>query len=182
MQMIFRQGPVPLLFNAGEATIQGLEAEFTYRPVTSVLLQGGFSTLDDEIKSVTQIPGVAATVAPGDELPLTPSFQGNLGLSVRIPLNDSFALTPRVDGSYTSSLTFITPGSDPSIEQDAYFVGNLSVTLANLKRKWQVVAGVLNLFDELYLLQGNASLGTLGYAERIYARPRNWFMQVSIDF
>jgi len=182
MQMIFRQGVVPLLFNAGEATIQGLEAEFTYRPVTSVILQGGFSTLDDEIKSITQIPGVAATVAPGDELPLTPSFQGNLGLSVRIPLSDSFSLTPRVDGSYTSSLTFITPGSDPSIEQDAYFVSNLSVTLANLKKKWQVVAGVLNLFDEHYLLQGNASLGTLGYAERIYARPRNWFMQVSIDF
>ena len=182
MQMIFRQGVVPLLFNAGEATIQGLEAEWSYRPTTSVTLEGGLSTLDDEIKSVTQIPGVAATVAPGDELPLTPSFQGSLGISFRASLNDTFTLTPRMDGSYTSSLTFITPGSDPSIEQAGYFVGNATVTLANVKKKWQVVVGVLNLFDEHYLVQGNASLGTLGYAERMFARPRNWFMQLSLDF
>jgi iron complex outermembrane recepter protein len=41
---------------------------------------------------------------------------------------------------------------------------------------------VLNLFDERYLIQGNASLATLGYAEKIFARPRSWFVQVSVDF
>jgi len=41
---------------------------------------------------------------------------------------------------------------------------------------------VLNLSDERYLVQGNASLATLGYAERIYARPRNWFLQLSVGF
>jgi iron complex outermembrane receptor protein len=45
-----------------------------------------------------------------------------------------------------------------------------------------LTAGVLNLFDESYLIQGNASLATLGYAETIYARPRNWFLQLSFDF
>jgi iron complex outermembrane receptor protein len=182
MQMIFRQGVVPLLFNAGEATIKGLEAEFRYQPTSGLIIEGGLSTLDDEIETITPIPGAVATVAPGDQLPLTPSFQGNLGLSVLITLNDRFTLTPRADGSYTSSLVFITPGSVPLIEQDAYFVGNASVMLANTKRGWQVTAGVLNLLDERYLIQGNASLATLGYAERIYARSRNWFVQLSVDF
>ena len=111
IQLIFRQGVVPLLFNAGKATIKGFEAEFRYRPTSGLILEGGFSTLDDEIKSITPVPGAAATVAPGDELPLTPSFQGNLGLSVPIALNDRFTLTPRVDGSYTSKLIFITPAA-----------------------------------------------------------------------
>ena len=31
MQLIFRQGVVPLLFNAGSASIDGVEVEFTYR-------------------------------------------------------------------------------------------------------------------------------------------------------
>jgi iron complex outermembrane receptor protein len=181
IQLIFRQGVVPLLFNAGEATIKGLETELSYRPSSGLILEGGFSTLDDEIKSITPVPGATATVAPGDDLPLTPSFQGNLGLSVRIALNDRFTLTPRVDGSYTSRLTFIT-GSVPIIEQDGYFVGNASVTLANSKSRWQVTTGVLNLLDERYLIQGNASLATLGYAERIFARSRNWFAQLSVDF
>jgi iron complex outermembrane receptor protein len=74
------------------------------------------------------------------------------------------------------------PGSDPLIEQDGYFVGNATLTLADKSKGWQLTAGVLNLSDERYLLQGNASLATLGYAERIFARPRNWFLQLSVDF
>jgi iron complex outermembrane recepter protein len=45
-----------------------------------------------------------------------------------------------------------------------------------------VTGDVMNLLDKNYLIQGNASLATLGYAERIFARPRNWFLQFSVDF
>jgi iron complex outermembrane receptor protein len=181
IQLIFRQGVVPLLFNAGKATIQGVEAEFSYRPASGLILEGGFSTLDDEIKTITPVPGATATVAPGDELPLTPSFQGNLGVAFPIVLSDRHTLTPRFDGSRTSRLTFIT-GSVPIIEQDGYLVGNASVGFMDKERNWQLTAGVLNLFDESYLIQGNASLATLGYAERIYARPRHWFVELSVEF
>jgi iron complex outermembrane receptor protein len=179
--MIFRQGVVPLLFNAGEAQIDGIEAEFYARPASWLILEGGLSSLDDEIQSITQIPGTVATIGPGDDLPMTPSLQANLGISVPIDLDERFTLTPRVDGTYTSSLVFIT-SSVPLIEQDEYAVGNATLTLADSKHEWRLTAGVLNLFDERYLIQGNASLATLGYAESIYARPRNWFLQLSIDF
>lgn len=182
IQMIFRQGVVPLLFNAGEATIEGLEAEFRYRSRRGLIFEGALSALKDEVKSITPIPGTSATVRPGDELPLTPSLQGNLGLSLPFALSDRFTLTPRIDVSYTSALTFIAPGSDPIIEQEAFTVTNATLALADRKRGWQVTGGVLNVLDESYLVQGNASLGTLGYAETIYARPRNWFLQVSFDF
>ena len=181
IQLIFRQGVVPLLFNAGKASIKGVEAELSYRPTFGLILEGGLGTLDDEIESITEVPGASATVTPGDDLPLTPSFQGNLRIAFPITLNDRFALTPRVDGSYTSKLTFIT-GSVPIIEQPGCFVGNASLTLADKSKHWQLTAGVLNLFDERYLIQGNASLATLGYAERMFARPRNWFLQFSVDF
>jgi iron complex outermembrane receptor protein len=182
IQLIFRQGVVPLLFNAGKARIRGLEAEFVDRLSGGLILEGALSTLDDGIKSITPVPGTTATVAPGDDLPLTPSFQGSLGLARPTVLNSRFSLTPRIDGSYTSRLTFIT-GSVPVIEQDGYVVANASLTLAHEGDKdWQLTAGVLNLFDERYLIQGNASLATLGYAERIFARPRNWFLQLAVDF
>ncbi|WP_226794384.1 TonB-dependent receptor [Altererythrobacter sp. CC-YST694] len=180
IQLIFRQGVVPLLFNAGKARIQGLEGEVSYR-------SGGFrfdasaSVLDDDILSITPVPGATATVTPADDLPFTPEFQGSFGLAYEFPLTDSLSLTPRFDGSYTSKITFIT-GSVPEIEEDGYFTGNVSVSLANDDSGWKLTAGVMNVFDERYLIQGNASLGTLGYAEKIYARPRNWFVQVSADF
>jgi len=182
IQLIFRQGVVPLLFNAGKARIQGFEAELNYRSRTSGLqIDLAASTLDDKILSVTTIPGATATVQPGDDLPFTPSFQGNFGIAYEVPLGGDLALTPRFDGNYSTKITFIT-GSVPEIEQGDYFVGNASLTLADKARGWRLTAGVINLFDERYLVQGNASLGTLGYAEKIYARPRNWYLQASFSF
>ena len=181
IQLVFRQGVVPLLFNAGEARIRGFEAEASYRPYDfGLTFDAGLSVLDDEIRTITPVPGATATVQPGDELPLTPSFQGNFAVGYEFELSPDYTLTPRFDGSYTSSLTFIT-GSVPEIEQDGYFVGNASIELA-IADTYRLQAGVINLFDKEYLLQGNASLGTLGYAEKIYARPSNWYVQLSAEF
>ena len=180
IQLIFRQGVVPLLFNAGKARIQGFEAELGYHPRGGLSFDAAISILDDDILSITPIPGATATVAPGDDLPLTPGFQGNFSIGYEIPLSDRFTLTPRFDGSYQSKVVFIT-GSVPEIEEDGYFVGNASIEL-DIDDRWSVTAGVINLFDERYLIQGNASLATLGYAERIFARPRNWYVQLSAEF
>src|SRR5690606_4187878 len=159
IQLVFRQGVVPLLFNAGEARIKGFEAEASYRPFGGLVLDAGISVLDDEIRSITPVPGATATVAPGDDLPLTPSFQGNFAIGYEIALDDRFTITPRFDGSYTSRVVFIT-GSVPIIEQEAYFVGNISVEFG-VDDRWKITTGITNLFDEEYLIQGNASLGTL---------------------
>lgn len=180
IQLVFRQGVVPLLFNAGEARIRGLEAEASYNPFGGLNIDAGMSILKDEIRSITPVPGATATVAPGDELPLTPSFQGNFAIEYEFPLGDRYTLTPRFDGAYTSRVTFIT-GSVPEIEQEGYFVGNASVELG-IDDQWSITAGVANVFDKEYLIQGNASLGTLGYAEKIYARPRSWYVQLTTEF
>jgi iron complex outermembrane receptor protein len=181
MQLIFRQGVVPLLFNAGKARFKGVEAELSYHSPSGFMFDASASTLDAKILSIVSIPGASATVGPNDDLPFTPSFQGNFGVAYEFPLNDDLTLTPRFDGSYTAKITFIT-GSVPEIEQPGYFVGNATLTLAKQNKRWKLTAGVINVFDERYLIQGNASLETLGYAEKIYARPRNWFVQLSAEF
>lgn len=178
IQLIFRQGVVPLLFNAGKARIRGFEAEASYR-TGGLVFDAGFSVMKDKIQSVTPIPGATATVTPADDLPFTPDIQGNFGISYAIDLGGA-KLTPRVDGSYTSKITFIT-GSIPLIEENGYFVGNASLSL-KLDSGIELTGGINNVLDSRYLIQGNASLATLGYAERIYARPRNWYVQVSAAF
>jgi len=180
IQLIFRQGPVPLLFNAGKARIQGFEAEAGYHPIDGLQVDASISYLDDQIRSITPIPGATATVAPGDDLPLTPTWQGSFGIGYKFAMGD-WTLTPRFDGNFQSYTRFIT-GSVPIIDQPSYFVGNASVVLAQTDGGLRVQAGVQNITDKLYKVQGNASLGTLGYAEVIYARPRNWYLQVGYQF
>ncbi|WP_240953595.1 TonB-dependent receptor [Sphingomonas sp. G-3-2-10] len=180
IQLIFRQGVVPLLFNAGEARIRGLELEANYRSPFGLTFDGGLSLLDDQIKTVTPVPGATATVTPSDDLPFTPALQANFGLGYVIRLGGDTTLTPRIDGSYTSKITFIT-GSIPLIEENGYFLGNASVAL-KLGNGLEISGGVNNVFDARYLIQGNASLATLGYAERIFGRPRSWYVQASMSF
>jgi iron complex outermembrane receptor protein len=180
IQLIFRQGVVPLLFNAGKARMQGLEGEFSYR-ADGLTIDASASILDDQIKSITPVPGATATVTPADDLPFTPAFQGSFGIGYDFEVGGDWTLTPRFDGSYSSKLTFIT-GSVPEIEENGYFTGNATITLKDQDKGWRVTAGVVNVFNELYLIQGNASLGTLGYAEKMYARPRSWFVEVGAEF
>src|SRR5690606_32617653 len=106
IQTIYRQGVVPLLFNAGKASIDGVELEFLFEPTENLILEGGFSYLDDEIKEVTEIPGTVTGVGPDNSLPYTPEWQWNLAASYRFGVWTGWDLSPRVDAAYTDSQYF----------------------------------------------------------------------------
>ncbi|NVK57458.1 MAG: TonB-dependent receptor [Alteromonadaceae bacterium] len=182
IQLIFRQGVVPLLFNAGSASIDGVELEFTYIPTRNWLIEGGFSYLDDKIDSITEVSGAEATITPDNSLPLTPEWQGNLGAAYSIEVANNYELTSRVDVSYTASQYFDSSNTEIVAQNDGVTYVTASLKLDNLVNYWDLTFGVNNLTDERYLEQGNASLATLGYAEAIYARPRNWFLSFSTEF
>jgi iron complex outermembrane receptor protein len=58
-----------------------------------------------------------------------------------------------------------------------------SLTLGSEDGKWRVKAGVNNLTDELYPVAGNSSMTTsAGYAEIVYARPRNYYLTGTLNF
>lgn len=182
IQLIFRQGVVPLLFNAGSASIDGFELEFTYIPSNNLMLEGGFSYLKDSIDSITDVDGAAATITPDNSLPLTPEWQGNLGASYAVEVGDNYELTSRIDISYTDSQYFDSSNTELVAQSDAVTYITASIKLDNLVNYWDVTFGINNLTNERFLEQGNASLATLGYAEVIYARPRNWFLSFSTEF
>ena len=49
--------------------------------------------------------------------------------------------------------------------------------------RWRLALNIYNLTDELYPVAGTSSLTTAsGYAEIIYARPRNFTLSASMNF
>ena len=84
--------------------------------------------------------------------------------------------------SYTASQYFDSSNTDIVAQNDGVTYVTASVKLDDLVNYWDLTFGVNNLTDERYIEQGNASLATLGYAEVIYARPRNWFLSFSTEF
>ena len=186
--MTYRLGVVPLLFNAGVATIDGFEAEVQWVPTDAFRLDGSVGYLDTKFDSITPPPpfgpvSPTATATLSSRLPFTPEWQVHLGMSYAFKVASNWSLTPRVDLSLTDK-QFFDAGNSPEIAQDeAITLVNASVMLASDDDKWRVVLGANNLTDEVYPVAGTSSMTTAsGYAEIIYARPRSLMLNVTRNF
>jgi iron complex outermembrane receptor protein len=188
IQMTYRLGVVPLLFNAGIASIDGGELELEFAPTADFRLDATLGYLDAKFDSITPPPpfgpiSPTATATLSSRLPFTPEWQGHLGLSYSFHPGSNWTLTPRADVSYTDT-QFFDAGNSPEIAQDeAETLLNASVTLASDDEKWRFVLGANNLTDELYPVAGTSSLTTAsGYSEIIYTRPRSVTFYVTRNF
>jgi iron complex outermembrane recepter protein len=188
IQMTYRLGVVPLLFNAGVASIDGAEVELEFMPTEDFRLDASVGYLDAKFDSITPPPPFGpvtptATATLSSRLPFTPEFQGHVGMSYTFHPGANWLLTPRVDVSYTDE-QFFDAGNSPEIAQDeAVTLIGASVALASADEKWRIVLGGTNLTDELYPVAGTSSLTTAsGYSEIIYARPRSLTLSVTRNF
>jgi iron complex outermembrane recepter protein len=188
IQMTYRLGVVPLLFNAGVASIDGGEIELEFAPTENFRLDASVGYLDAKFDSITPPPpfgpvNPTATATLSSRLPFTPEFQGHLGLSYTFHPAANWELTPRADLSYTDSQYFDAGNSEEIAQTDAISLVSASLMLASQDDKWQMVLAASNLTDELYPVAGTSSLTTAsGYSEIIYARPRSLSLSVTRKF
>jgi len=179
MQLTYRLGIVPLLFNAGKSSIEGGEIELTYAP-GRLIVEGSAGYLDNSYDEIAPVPGTTQTVGPNNTLPFAPEWQANLGVGYDFGIGDT-TLTPRINLTHTSEQYFDAANSREVAQLDDVTLLNASVTLA--VGAWRLRGGVNNVTDEQYLVAGNSSFSTsAGYAEVIYSRPRNYFLSASVDF
>lgn len=188
IQMTYRLGVVPLLFNAGVATIEGAELEIEYLPTADLRIDASVGYLDTKFDSITAPPPFGpvtptATATLDSRLPFTPELQTHLGLSYTFHTGPSWLLTPRVDVSYTDEQFFDAGNSVEIAQNEAVTLVNASLALESADEKWRFVLSGNNLTDELYPLAGTSSLTTAsGYAEIIYARPRTLALTATLKF
>jgi iron complex outermembrane receptor protein len=173
--MTYRLGVVPLLFNAGVATIKAVSSKSNTCPTEDFRLDASLGYLDTEFDSITAPPPFGpvtptATATLASRLPFTPEWQGHLGLSYTFHLSPSWELTPRVDASYTAE-QFFDAGNSPEIAQnDAITLVSASIALASDDDKWRVVLSGTNLSDEVYPVAGTSSLTTASGLRRDHLR------------
>jgi iron complex outermembrane receptor protein len=186
--MTYRLGVVPLLFNAGKASINGGELEVQFAPTADFRLDASVGYLDSSFDSITPPPPFGpvtptATANLNSRLPFTPEWQGHLGLSYAFHVGGDWRLTPRVDASYTAAQFFDAGNSVEIAQNDAVTLLNGSLSLASGDDKWLFMLSGVNLTDKLYPVAGTSSLTTAsGYAEIIYARPRSYSLSLTRNF
>jgi iron complex outermembrane receptor protein len=187
IQIEVREGAAPVVENAGQATIKGLELEGTATLPYGFGIDLGLGYTDFHYDSLSNaLLQSEATLLPGGGLidlssmqAYTPRWSGSLGFSARIdtPLG---TFTPRVDASIRS-LTFFDAAN--TIGQPAYEVYNTSLRFSDRSNRFNVTAGVNNLSNKVYRVSGaSAFYATPGYVDVTYAPPRQWFIEGSTSF
>ena len=190
IQIVVREGIAPVVRNAGQATIKGLEVEGFISPVPAFRVNYGVGYTHFQYDNFTDnLNASQATLASGalgrvdltDMQAYTPawSLSGGVSYSVALPFG---SLTPRLDLTHRSKTYFDAPNTE-QIAQHGYVVLNASVRLAGESNRWQLVGAVTNLTDIAYRVSGNSSLtASSGYAEATYAPPRMISADLTFNF
>lgn len=141
---IFDQNVNRLLYtaNAGQAEVMGLEGDLTFLVSNDWTLTGAFSLNDTEL---TDRPaGATNLLAPGSDLALTPSFQGNLNVRYDFDLvgKDAYAqLGVQHRGSSHTSVVI-----DEDFPLDGYTTADLSFGV--IVDNWNVNLFINNLTNK----------------------------------
>lgn len=187
IQLTYRFGVAPYIFNAGEATIKGVEGEAHFRPTEAWAFDGNFSYLDDHfnrIANVTYAGQQPATlpVTLDSSLPYVPRWQGSAAAEYTAHVG-GFLLATRGEIVYVGAQFFDT-GNTPQISQTkGVTTFNLSVRLEPESGRWSLRVAGKNIADKVYPVAGNSSLSSgAGYAEIAYNRGAEAQVTLSARF
>lgn len=185
--------------NAGEATVQGLEADGRWAVSDQLTLTGSAAYLDfnydkfpnsqcyfGQTPNSPDFPGLCDVA--GQRKEYTPEFQANIGANWSDTVADNLLMDATLDLSYVGDYIY-TANLDPRTEQDAYTLVNARIALSDAEGDWVFALIGRNLTDETVInFGGNTPLGgtlTGGAGNSYYAfvnRPRNVALQATYNF
>jgi iron complex outermembrane receptor protein len=170
---------VPVLINAGDARIKGIEIETDILPASWLRLNAGLGYLDSKYKRLSEA-AIGAGASLDHRIPNTPKWTANVGMTVEVVNNDFGRVFLRGDYSFKSS-QFKTVTNDPTLFQDDYHVINASINFEHADGHWSAAFGCTNLTNEAYIVSGVTNDG-VSASQAIVSRPREWFLNIKYKY
>ena len=183
--------------NAGEAKVQGIEADGRWALTDNMTLTGSVAYLDFNYEKFPNsqcyfqqedTDGDKLCDAGGERKEFTPELQANLGAAWASEMSNGLELNASLDVSFMDEYLYAA-NLDPRSKQDAYSMVNARIALAGSEGAWELALLGRNLTDETVInFGGNTPLGgtlTGGAGNSYYAfvnRPRNIALQVNYSF
>jgi len=184
LQVFQIQEFLPLITNAAEATIEGVEAEFAARPMRGLSLNGTVTYLDatfDRYEAPDPARGGQLFDLAGNRLTATPEWAVNLGAEYAAPVGEG-ELIVGLDYSYKSRVYF-RPFNDLASSQKAYGMWNGRIAYRPDGTGWEASVWVRNATDELVAGKINVGGAILGSpVETQYLPPRTYGITLGMRF
>lgn len=175
----------PIIRNAGDARIKGLEAEAVLVPFAGLTINAALGYISAEYTSVDPAARVApnplqAGVMKGAELPKTPKWKASISPRYEASLGRHGSLILLADYSWTAKQWNDTERTYV-VRREATDLLNASITYQAPAEAWSVTVGGTNLTNERYLVSGIASLGAAGIFGT-WSRPAEWYARLGVKF
>ncbi len=178
-------GSFPVL-NAAELDIKGFELEGAAFIGEATTLSAQIGWLDAKYKKFEDFrldpsyPGFDPNVKH-DHVPFAPDMTARVALHHNFLMANGSGLGVGGDVSYRGK-TWLSVDNRDALSQDAYTLVGLYSIWDSPQYVWQVRAGVRNLTDKTYKVEGQefASVGNIQTA--YYGWPRHWYASVRYNF
>ena len=175
IQLNVQQGPSPVVQNAGDATIKGVEVEM------QAILGGGFSFnlaggyLDAKytfINPDTLIP-------PDAKLPKTPKYKVSFGPTYDLSLSNGANMRFGVD--YTRAAEIFNDSlNTPELRRPATSSLGAAIHYMAPDDNYEIVLGGTNLTNDRYLTVGSINLAA-GEKVGTYNAPKEWYLTARVN-
>ncbi|SEK06214.1 iron complex outermembrane recepter protein [Sphingobium sp. AP50] len=175
---------IPLVQNAGSATVKGIEVETTIRPTDIFTVGANIGYLDahygkGSIQADTSVAGNPLIDINGYRMLQAPKFSGSLFLEANLPLGDESSLVFNADVFHQSSRYF-TAFEDASLKTGSYTTANARLTY-NLPGNNVYVAGYIRNIGNTLIVQSIGRVLPVGRAAS-YGAPRLYGVQMGFRF
>ena len=174
------------VLNAAEMEINGFELEGVARLGSATQLSGQVSWMDASYKSfedlrTTDPANPAYDPTLHEHVPFSPDWTARLALQHAFDLGGNGTLTVGGDVAYRGD-TWLSVDNRPGLMQEAYTTAGVFTSWDSPQYAWQVRAGVRNLTDKLYKIEGQEFSSVANIQTAYYAPPRNWYLTVRRNF
>lgn len=136
-----------IIDNAASAVSEGVEVEFTARPMEGLTLDGNLAYLDAHYEEFAGSPG-----AVGRAIPNQPEYSGSLGAQYVTPITGNMELFTRADLIYRDD-SFVNVTNNLQNEGSTTYNGRIGLQSAD--DRWGVYLWGRNLTDEIAVSQGS---------------------------
>jgi iron complex outermembrane recepter protein len=167
--------------NVGSSDIKGLEAEFQWRPLGALQIDGSASYLNFKLTSINQSAATISGVTLSTKEPYAPNRMGSLGVQYTFALRTLGSIIPRVDAQYQSS--FYTDITNTALGQVAgRTLTNAHLTWRSPKDDWEGALAVTNVSGRFYYINKVNSVSPTFVTQGQPGAPREWLITVRRNF
>lgn len=146
-------GNLSVLSNAAALTINGIDAEISWKPADAWFIQGSIAYIDSEFDDFLQTTRGTTTDRSGNTTALTPKTSFSALIRYDQELSNGGLIYYQINSIHKDK-QFFTNDNDDLVSQGAYWLHSASVGWNSADDNWNVSLWGKNLSDEDYFVHG----------------------------